>query len=62
MGAFIKPELTAIQLPPLSVDRKTPPPVEAKRFVPIKARAPTFVFAGNPALATVQLVPLLVER
>jgi len=54
--------LTAVQLVPLLVERKTPPPkVPAKRFVPEIARAKTLVFV-KPELTAVQLVPLLVER
>lgn len=35
----VKPELTAAQVAPLLVERKTPPPkVPAKRFVPLTAR------------------------
>jgi hypothetical protein len=33
-----KPELTAVQLVPLLVERKTPPRVPAKRFAPETAR------------------------
>lgn len=34
----VKPELTGVQLVPLFVERKTPPCVPAKRFVPMTAR------------------------
>jgi hypothetical protein len=44
------PELAAAQLLPMSVERKTPPSVPAKRFVPLTARARTLEFV-NPALA-----------
>ncbi len=62
----ISPELTLVQLLPLLVERKTPPPVAAKRFVEpappeagetAKALIVSFV---NPA--AVQLAPLLVDR
>src|SRR5512146_2461634 len=65
---FVKPVLTAVQLVPLSVERKMPPPlVPAKRYLPDPpeagemARALTSMFV-KPALISVQLVPLLVER
>ena len=46
---------------PLSVERKTPPLVPAKRFVPETPRALTSEFV-KPLLAAVQVVPLLLER
>jgi len=46
---------------PLLVERKTPPVVPAKRFVPLAAKLRTLVFV-KPVLAGLQLVPLLVER
>ena len=59
---LVKPELTAVQLAPLLVEKKTPPPsVPAKRCVPLAARAKTAV-AVKPELASVQLVPFIVER
>src|SRR3990172_5382160 len=42
-----KPVLTAVQLVPLLVERKTPSSVPAKRFVPEMARAETTV-VGKP--------------
>jgi hypothetical protein len=36
---FVKPVLAAVQFVPLLVERKTPPLVPAKRFVPETARA-----------------------
>jgi hypothetical protein len=54
--------VAAVQLVPLLVERKRPPPqVPAKRFVPLTARALTLVFV-KPVLTLVQLVPLFVER
>jgi hypothetical protein len=38
---FVKPVLAVVQLAPLFVERKTPPLVPAKRFVPETARALT---------------------
>src|SRR5439155_15812478 len=36
---FVKPLLTAVQLPPLSVERNTPPPkVPANRLMPLTAK------------------------
>ena len=59
---FVKPVLAAVQLVPLLVERKTPPPeVPAKIFVSETASAKTEVFV-KPVLAAVQLVPLLVDR
>ena len=62
---FGRPELTSVQLVPLFVDRKTPPLVPAKRFVPdpppvgLTIREFTYLFVEP---AAVHLVPLLVER
>jgi hypothetical protein len=53
--------LTAVQLVPLLIERKRPPKVPAKRFVPETARAQTEVFL-KPLLTACQFVPLLVER
>ena len=54
--------LAGVQLVPLFVERKRPPPiVPAKRFVPETARALTEEHA-RPELAVVQVVPLFVER
>ena len=58
---FVKPLLTCVQLVPLLVERKTPPSVPAKRFVPQTARANTSVFV-KPVFTYFQLAPLLVER
>jgi len=55
--------LTAVQLVPLSAERKTPASeVPAKRFTPMTARDQTVLYVGNPVLAAVQLVPLSLER
>jgi hypothetical protein len=55
-------QAVAVQLAPLLVERKTPPPqVPAKRFVPLTAKAMTSLFV-KPVLTAVQLVPLLLER
>lgn len=60
--AFPNPTVSAAQLAPLFVERKTPlPAVPAKRLVPDTAKALTLVF-GKPLLAAAQLVPLLVDR
>jgi len=58
---FVKPESTAVQFVPLSVDRKTPFIVPAKRLVPETARVkiPALV---NPVFAAVQFFPLSVDR
>ena len=62
MYVSVKPVLTAVQLVPLFVERKTPPTkVPAKRFEPETARAKTPVLV-RPVLTAVQLVPLLVDR
>ena len=59
---FVKPLLTAVQLAPLLVERKTPPPsVPAKRLVPETVRDRTYKFV-KLLLTAVQLAPLLVER
>lgn len=56
------PELAAVQLAPLSVERKTPAlAVPANKFGPETTSAATEVF-GKQLLAADQLVPLLVER
>jgi hypothetical protein len=56
------PALTAFQLAPLFVVKKTPPPpVPAKRFLPITAKHWISVFV-NPELTAFQLVPLFVDR
>jgi hypothetical protein len=61
-AAFGNPSLTAVQLVPLLVERKTPPvDVPAKRFVPLTARHDTVV-SVKPEWAGVQHVPLLVDR
>src|SRR5438128_1042494 len=57
----VKPLLAALQLVPLSVERKTLSQVPAKRFVPETAREKMDLF-GKPLLAARQLVPLSVER
>jgi hypothetical protein len=58
----VKPAFTALQVVPLFVEKKTPPPrVPAKRFVPLVRRAETFLFV-SPVLAAIQVVPLFVER
>ncbi|OGU27738.1 MAG: hypothetical protein A2X66_03460 [Ignavibacteria bacterium GWA2_54_16] len=61
---FVKPELTAVQLVPLLLERYTPRrKTPAKIFVPETARAKTIVFVYvNPLFTAVQLVPLLVDR
>ena len=61
---FVKP--VSVHFVPLLVERKTPPSVPAKIFVPpaplgLTARAETFVLV-KPLLTAVQLVRLLVER
>ena len=62
MFVSARPELTAIQLMPLLVERKSPPKtVPAKRFVPETTRDQTQVLV-NPESTAVQLVPLFVER
>jgi hypothetical protein len=58
---LVNPVLTAVQLIPLLVERKTPPSVPAKRFVSLTAKEETEVLV-NPVLTAVQLVPLFVER
>jgi hypothetical protein len=51
-----------VQLEPLFVERKTPPPeVPAKRLEPMQANEVTDVLV-RPVLADLQLIPLLVER
>src|SRR5262245_32121319 len=50
------PVLTAAQLSPRFVVRKTPPSVPAKRFVPIAASARTVLLA-KPELTGAQLFP-----
>src|SRR5687767_7161130 len=65
-----RPELTDVQLAPMSVERKTWPtkaPAPAYRFVPPEplgpeARAYIERFAGIPLLLAVQLAPLLADR
>src|SRR5882672_3123487 len=57
-----KPLLTAVQLSPLSVDRKTPPNVPAKMWlVELIASARTFVVV-SPLLTPDHVSPLSVER
>ena len=57
---FGKPLFTEVQIVPLLVDRKTPPPeVPAKIYVPKKAKDRTYLFVKPLA---VQLVPLFVDR
>jgi hypothetical protein len=55
--------LTPLQLEPLSVERKTPPPYVPAKTNPFEpgARAEIEVLV-SPALAAVQVAPLLVER
>jgi hypothetical protein len=50
-----------VQLVPLLVERKTPPAVPTKRFVPLVVRALTVVFV-KPVLTCVQLMPLSVDK
>src|SRR5262249_59893694 len=58
----VRPELTAVQLSPLSTLRKTPPKVvPAKRVVSLTAIVRT-LRSVKPALICVQLCPLLVKR
>src|SRR5262245_41594713 len=64
------PVLTAVQLSPWSVERKTAltgpergvVDIPAKRFVPLTANAVTGALVGKPALTRVQLPPWFVER
>jgi hypothetical protein len=59
----VKPLLIAVQFVPLSVERKTPAHVPAKRFVPETVRALIILpFDVKPTVAAVQVAPLLVER
>jgi hypothetical protein len=56
----VRPELTGVQFVPLLLERKTPPPVPAKRLVPLTTRHDTLVFV-RPESTAVQLVPLFVD-
>src|SRR6266536_331640 len=59
---YSKPLLTAVQVSPLSVDRKTPPNVPAKMYPSeLIASARTSV-AVSPLLTAVHVSPLSVER
>jgi hypothetical protein len=60
----LKPVFTAVQLVPLSVERKTPPLVPAYRVSGVAgliAREVTHTLA-KPVFTAVQVVPLSVER
>ncbi len=61
-----KPELSAVQLVPLFVERKVPPPYQsgempANRLVSLNAREVTWQFGGMPESASVQLQLLFGE-
>jgi hypothetical protein len=56
------PVFTGVQLVPLLVERKTPPPsIPANRLLPLTVRDRTYRFV-NPVFTAVQLAPLLAER
>ncbi len=60
---FVNPELTAVQIVPLSVERRMPPrkSFPAKRLVPLKAKDRTVVFV-KLGTAALQLTPLLSDE
>ena len=61
MIRLVKPELTCVQLLPLSVERKTPSPVPAKTLLPLTVRTAILRFV-KPLLTAFQDAPLSVER
>ena len=58
---FVRPESAAVQVAPLSVERKRPPPVPAKKVDPAEASDMSFMFAIAES-GGIQVAPPSVER